>query len=120
MKGARAIEDIAGAQRELVGERPRQLRIDAFELDCVDDAFVDGQRQHARVDVEHHGSPRERISLLVVPMLDSFADGFARVGQRLADDEASGAQYRRFGQLLRAPHLHVSNGWLRLWCGVLG
>ena len=47
LPGAPAVEDIARAQRELVGEGARQLFVDALEHDLVDRAFVDVERELA-------------------------------------------------------------------------
>ena len=47
MPGAPAIEDVAGPNRELVGEPVHQLLVDALELDAIDHAFVDRDRQDA-------------------------------------------------------------------------
>ena len=67
---AAPVEDVAGPQREFVGEAAHQVLVDPLELDAVDDAFVDRHRQDAGRVVELRRRARKGVAFVAVEALD--------------------------------------------------
>ena len=97
-------------ERELLGERLRQVGVDAFELDAVDHALVDRNLEHARRGIEVSGRPGEREAFVSIQVDDRVDNLVGRGGEGLVDGGGQLLAHRLHRELFGACDLDVLNG----------
>src|SRR6185369_17497394 len=118
MHGPLAVEHVAGAQRELAGEPPRELLVDALKLDAVNRPLVDVDAHHTGCRIERHLCGRETVTFVAVFPLDALRDAIhgagLRFSQRLAYYDSGGTANGVFRQLPGAGDPDLANDRRRL------